>query len=74
LKKDNFKIFEDGIPQQVAQFSQTEAPITCVLLVEFAYTNYYFMYDAINAAYQFANTLRPQWRSCCAPSEFLRAW
>lgn len=59
LKKDNFKIFEDGIPQQVAQFSQTEAPITCVLLVEFAYTNYYFMYDAINAAYQFANTLRP---------------
>ncbi len=59
LKKDNFKIFEDGVPQQVAQFSQTEAPITCVLLVEFAYTNYYFMYDAINAAYQFANTLRP---------------
>ena len=60
LKKDNFKVFEDGVPQQVAQFSQTEAPITCVLLIEFAYTNYYFMYDAINAAYGFANTLRPQ--------------
>ena len=60
LKKDNFKIFEDGVPQQVAQFNQSEAPITCVLLVEFAYTNYYFMYDAINASYQFANTLRPQ--------------
>ena len=27
----------------------TEAPITAVLLVEFASTNYYFMVDALNA-------------------------
>ncbi len=60
LKKDNFKIFEDGVPQQIATFNVTQAPITCVLLIEFAYTNYMFMYDAINDAYYFANSLRPQ--------------
>jgi VWFA-related protein len=60
LKKDNFRLFEDGVPQQISSFSQSEAPVTAVLLVEFAATNYYFMYDALNAAYNFANTLKPQ--------------
>jgi VWFA-related protein len=60
LKKDNFKVYEDGVPQQITNFSQSEAPITAVLLVEFAATNYYFVYDALNAAYNFANTLKPQ--------------
>jgi len=60
LKKDNFRVFEDGVPQQITNFGQAEAPITAVLLVEFAATNYYFIYDALNAAYNFANTLKPQ--------------
>ena len=59
LKKDNFKIFEDGVQQNVTNFSQSEAPITAVLLVEFAATNYSFMYDALNASYYFANSLKP---------------
>jgi VWFA-related protein len=58
LHKDNFKILEDGVEQKVANFNQSEAPITAVLLVEFASTNYYFMVDALNASYSFANTLK----------------
>jgi VWFA-related protein len=58
LKKENFKILEDGTPQTISTFNQTTAPITAVLLVEFASTNYYFMVDALNASYSFANTLR----------------
>jgi VWFA-related protein len=58
LKKENFKIFEDGAPQTISTFNQTTAPITAVLLVEFASTNYSFMVDALNASYAFANTLR----------------
>ncbi|HZQ23429.1 MAG TPA: VWA domain-containing protein [Terriglobales bacterium] len=58
LHKDNFKVFEDGVPQQIATFNQTQAPITAVLLLEFASTNYYFMYDALNASYNFANSLQ----------------
>ena len=58
LKKDNFKVFEDGVEQKVTNFTQQEAPITAVMLVEFASTNYYFMMDALNAGYNFANTLK----------------
>lgn len=58
LRKDNFKIFEDGAPQTIATFNQTQAPITAVLLVEFASTNYSFMVDALNASYAFASTLK----------------
>jgi VWFA-related protein len=58
LKKENFKILEDGTPQKIATFNQTDAPITAVLLVEFASTNYSFMVDALNASYSFANTLK----------------
>src|SRR3954469_14746367 len=40
LKKENFKILEDGVPQNVTSFQQTEAPITAVMLVEFAQPNF----------------------------------
>ncbi len=36
LKKENFKILEDGAPQTISTFNQTTAPITAVLLIEFA--------------------------------------
>jgi VWFA-related protein len=58
LKKENFKILEDGQPQQISTFNPTEAPITAVLLVEFASTNYSFMVEALNASYSFADTLK----------------
>jgi len=58
LKQGNFRILEDGVPQQVTHFNVSQAPITAVLLVEFASTNYYFMREALQASYSFANTLK----------------
>ena len=58
LKKDNFRVMEDGVQQSVTNFEISQAPITAVLLVEFASTNYYFMVDALNASYAFANSLK----------------
>jgi VWFA-related protein len=59
LTKGNFKILEDGTEQKVTNFVQNgDAPITAVLLVEFASTNYSFMVDALNASYTFASTLK----------------
>jgi VWFA-related protein len=60
LHPDNFRIYEDGVEQKVAGFKRVEAPITALLLCEFARTNYNFVYDMRNAAYTFANQLRPQ--------------
>ena len=58
LKKENFRVVEDGVPQQVKNFTVSQAPITAVLLVEFASTNYVFMIDALRASYAFANSLK----------------
>jgi VWFA-related protein len=60
LHKDNFKIIEDGVEQKVTNFNQSEAPITAVLLIEFASTNYNYMYDALNASYTFASGLKKE--------------
>jgi VWFA-related protein len=58
LKAPNFRIYEDGVEQKITNFAQTEAPITAVLLVEFANKSYAFMYDALVASYNFAANLK----------------
>jgi VWFA-related protein len=58
LKKDNFRVFEDGSPQQISDFNVTKAPITAVLLIEYGATNYGFMIQALQASYAFAGTLQ----------------
>jgi VWFA-related protein len=58
LKKDNFRIFEDGVQQSISNFNVAEAPITAVLLVEYAATNYSFMIEALQASYTFVQSLK----------------
>lgn len=58
LKQDNFRVLEDGVQQNVTHFSVSKAPITAVLLVEFASTNYFLMIDALRASYAFADSLK----------------
>ena len=58
--QEHFRIWEDGVPQKIQSVTISKAPITAVLLVEFAATNYNFMYDALNASYVFASSLQPQ--------------
>ena len=60
LKPGNFRVYEDGVPQKIAGFKRVEAPITALLLCEFAATNYQFIYDMRNSAWAFAQQLRPQ--------------
>lgn len=58
LKMENFRVAEDGVPQKVTKFNVSEAPITAVLLVEFANTSWPMLVDALNASYAFAHSLR----------------
>ncbi|HSS95527.1 MAG TPA: VWA domain-containing protein [Terriglobales bacterium] len=60
LKKDNFKIYEDGNPQPISNFGQSQAPITAVLLTEFASTNYYLINEMLTASYYFAQGLKKE--------------
>lgn len=36
LKKDNFEIYEDGIKQEIENFSTPEAPVTMVMVLEYS--------------------------------------
>ena len=60
LTKENFKVSEDGTPQAIVTFDISQAPITAVLLVEFASTNYSFMLEALRASYSFASMLKKE--------------
>jgi VWFA-related protein len=60
LKKVNFRVFEDGKPQQIISMHPFQAPITVLMICEFASTNYHFVYDMRNAAWVFAQHLMPQ--------------
>jgi VWFA-related protein len=62
LKPTNFRVYEDGIEQKVAGFKRIEAPITALMLCEFASNGYWWWkgQDMLNAAYAFTQQLRPQ--------------
>ncbi len=60
LKRENFRILDQGQPQQITNFAPTEAPITIVILMEFsrALSSWgYFGYKAKYWAYDFLNHL-----------------
>jgi VWFA-related protein len=59
LEQDNFRVYEDGVPQSIVGFHQVKAPITAVLLLEFAANSYQFIFDMWNAASAFVNQLQP---------------
>jgi VWFA-related protein len=60
LKKENFRVSEDGTVQTIASFAPSEAPITMVLLLEFSKLGYqFFTYNARNWAAAFLNNLKP---------------
>jgi VWFA-related protein len=47
LKKENFRVLEDGQPQSITNFGPTDAPITMVVLMEFSARAYgWFSYQA----------------------------
>ena len=60
LKKENFRITEDGTVQTITNFAPSDAPITIVLLLEFSQLGYQvFTYHAVNWAAGFLGNLKP---------------
>ncbi len=64
IPKGNFRILEDGAPQQVSQFAMGEAPMTIALVIEFSnlYQQYWGQgwYETLTAVYGFVETLKPE--------------
>lgn len=60
LKKEDFKIFEDGKEQEVAYFGTSDKPFTVVLLIDVSPSTEYKIEQIQEAAIAFVNQLKPQ--------------
>ncbi len=60
----NFRVLEDGVPQQISQFGVSEAPMTICMLIEFSGRYQAFWsagwYETLQASYGFLETLKPE--------------
>lgn len=63
LTQDKFRVYEDGVPQQVSQFGISEAPMTICMLIEFSgrFQAYWTRgwAETLEASYGFLETLKP---------------
>lgn len=60
LGKENFKVYEDGIEQQVALFSNEHQPFTVALVLDMSYSSTFKLTEIQSAAIAFIDQLRPQ--------------
>jgi len=58
IKKEEFKIFENGIEQEIAYFSDQEQPFTVALVLDMSYSSVFKLPDIQKAALAFINQLR----------------
>lgn len=63
LKKENFRISEDGVPQTITSFGPTDAPITMVVLMEFSarYQGFFSYFSKIWTDALFPNLKQQDW-------------
>jgi len=61
LTKDNFRILDDGQPQQITNFAPSEAPLTMVILMEYSGRfGGYFAYKTREYSFSILNALTPK--------------
>ncbi len=60
LSQADFKIFEDGVEQEVAYFGATDKPFTVVLLIDVSRSTRYKIEEIQAAAAAFVRQLKPQ--------------
>jgi Ca-activated chloride channel family protein len=64
IPKTNFRVLEDGVPQQISGFSLGEAPMTVAMVIEFSakFQQFYSWpwFQTLGAAYGFVGTLKPE--------------
>lgn len=58
LKKDDFRLYENGAEQQIAYFASTEKPFTVALVIDTSRSTNYKMEDMQDAAIAFVDQLR----------------
>ena len=60
LRREEFKVFENGVEQKIAYFESTEKPFTVALLLDTSGSTFFHLWEIKEAAIKFAKQLRPQ--------------
>lgn len=61
LKKENFRVLDNGVPQKISHFSPSTTPITIVMLLEYGAAGYsYYASKAAKWSTDFLDELEPQ--------------
>ena len=60
LRREQFKVFENGVEQKIAYFESTEKPFTVALLLDTSGSTFFHLWEIKEAAINFAKQLRPQ--------------
>ena len=60
LRREQFKVFENGVEQKLAYFESTEKPFTVALLLDTSGSTFFHLWEIKEAAINFARQLRPQ--------------
>lgn len=60
LTKENFKVYDEGIEQEIALFSNDSQPFTVALVLDMSYSAKFKAAEIQNAAIEFIDQLRPE--------------
>lgn len=60
LKKENFKVLEDNVPQEIAYFTNESQPFTVALVLDMSYSTVFKIGEIQSAAISFIDQLRPE--------------
>lgn len=60
LNRNNFKIYDDGVPQTVSNFGTSEVPMTTCMVIEFSNRYWPRLYLALEYAYNYLQFIRPK--------------
>lgn len=60
IQQNEFKIFEDGVEQEIAYFGTSDKPFSVVLLLDVSYSTHYHIDEIRDSAKAFVDQLKPQ--------------
>jgi VWFA-related protein len=60
LRKGNFKLSDEGVPQSITNFATGDAPMTVCLLIEYSRKYWVILYKTLRFSYEFVRVMEPK--------------
>ncbi len=60
LQKGNFRVYDDGVQQNISNFGISKVPMTITMLIEYSSQYWQFLYLALRYSYEFVRYMQPK--------------